>query len=134
MQVRTLKPSIRTCLLSIRRFVARFLMTNFRGMSMNLLTSLLSQSSMWISLECLFHNQSIKHTLKDFDTHFELLSKGNEVCISSAPSFVKFDLVKSISKSVIGDRLDMTNFHIRQVKFEIRILHWIVVKVLYKKP
>lgn len=86
------------------------------------------------SLECHFRNKLIKFTLKDFDTHFWLLSKGNEFCISSAHGFIKFDLVKSTSKSVFGDPLDMAIFHISQVKFEKRILHWIIMKMLYRKP
>lgn len=42
--------------------------------------------------------------------------------------------LKSISKSVYRDRLDIENFHISRVKFQIRILHSIFVKVLYRKP
>ncbi|CAI8610906.1 unnamed protein product [Vicia faba] len=73
-----------------------------------------------------------RFTLKYFENHFGLLSKGYEVCISSAHGFVKIDLVKSTSKSVFGDQLDMANFNISRVKFEI--LHWFIVKVLYRNP
>lgn len=85
-------------------------------------------------MECQFHNKLIKFTSKDFDTPFGLWVKGSDVCISKALKFVKFDLVKHISKFVLGDSLEMKNFHISQVKFEMRILHWIVLKLLYRKP
>lgn len=85
-------------------------------------------------LECHLCDKLIKFNLKYFETHFGLFLKGNEVCISSAHGFVRFDLVKSISKSIFGDHLDMANLNISQVKFEMRILHNIFVKMLYRKP
>lgn len=50
-------------------------------------------------LECHLRNKRVKFTLKDFEIHFGLLSKENEVCISNAPDFVKFDLVKVVFPS-----------------------------------
>lgn len=85
-------------------------------------------------LECPFRDQLIKFTLEDFKNHFGLLSKGDEVCISNAPVFVKFDFVKSIYKFVLQDCPNLANFHISQVKIEMIILHCIIMKVLYKNP
>lgn len=73
-------------------------------------------------------------TFDDFEHHFGLESKGNAICISNAPNFVWEDFVKSISKSVYKDYLDMANFQISQVKFEMRILHWIIVKIFCRTP
>lgn len=85
-------------------------------------------------LECQFNNKMIKFTKKHFDTHFGVWSKENKFYFSNAPNFVKIDMVKSITKSDFSDRLDMENFNIRQIKFEMRTLHWIIVKMLYMKP
>ncbi|KAL5074230.1 hypothetical protein RYX36_013214, partial [Vicia faba] len=63
-----------------------------------------------------------------------LTPKGDEICITSSPDFAKIDSVKNISKSVFGDNLDMANFNISQMKLEMIILHWIIVKLLYMNP
>lgn len=85
-------------------------------------------------LDCHFRNKLIKFTLKYFDTHYRLWEKRDEVGISNDLDFVEFDFVKSISKSVFGVRFDMENFHINQVRFKMRVLHYIFVKMLYMKP
>lgn len=87
-----------------------------------------------IGLESVFCNQVIKFTLDDFKHHFGLDSKGNEMYILNSSDFDRTEFVNSISKFVFIDHLNLTDFHISQVKFEMRILHWIVVKFLYRKP
>lgn len=81
-------------------------------------------------LECHFKNKLIKFSLSDFNTHFGLWARGDEICTTNAPKFSKLEFVTSIFKFVFGDRLDMANFNIIQIKFEMRILHWIMVKML----
>lgn len=81
-----------------------------------------------------FKNRVVKFNYIDFATHFGLKSVGMDVCVSKSSQYERIFFVQSISKYVFGDRLDMANFHISQVKFEMRILHWIIVKVFYRKP
>lgn len=56
------------------------------------------------------------------------------VCVAKSLDYDRISFVQSISKSVFYDRLDMANFHTSQVKFEMIILHWIIVKIFYQKP
>lgn len=81
-----------------------------------------------------FHDKDIKFTLEEFEHHFGLEYKGMEVCISNATSFDIKDFVKSISKYVFSNCLDLDNFQISQVKFEMCILHWIIANIFYRKP
>ncbi|KAL5079452.1 hypothetical protein RYX36_007873 [Vicia faba] len=56
----------------------------------------------FVSLNKKFNSDLVKAFYcnpKDFDNNFGLLSKGNEVCISSAPGFVKFVLLR-VSQSM----------------------------------
>lgn len=85
-------------------------------------------------LECNFCNKVSKFTLDDFKYYLGLESKENDACISNLIDFVRENFVKFISKSVYKDFLGMENFHISQVKFEMRIIHWIVMKIIYWKP
>lgn len=75
-----------------------------------------------MGLECKFHDMHIKFTLEDFKHHFGIESKGNEVCILSAANFVTEEIVKFISKST-RSCLDLANFQIIQVNFEMCILY-----------
>lgn len=49
-------------------------------------------------------------------------------------NFDRIEFIKIIYKSIFEDRMNIANFDISQVKFEMRIPQWIIVKVLHKKP
>lgn len=59
---------------------------------------------------------------------------GDEVNTSTSPKFNKLDFVPTISKFVFGNCLDVENFNISQITFEMRNFHWIIIKMLYRKP
>lgn len=50
------------------------------------------------------------------------------------PILIELNFFQSISNFIFKDCLDLANFKISNVKFEMKILHWIVVKVLFRKP
>lgn len=55
------------------------------------------------------------------------------VTVARSLDYDRFSFVQSISMYVF-DHIGMVNLHISQVKFDMQILHWIIVKVFYRKP
>lgn len=55
-------------------------------------------------------DKHINFTIDDFEHYFGLEFKGNIVCVSNAPNFVKKFFVNSISKYVYRSCLNMSNF------------------------
>lgn len=85
-------------------------------------------------LVCKFKDRIIKFEYIYFNAHFGLKFVGMNVCVVKSLDYDRISFVQSILKSVFGDRLDMDNFHISQVKLEMRTIHWIIVKIFYPKP
>lgn len=88
-------------------------------------------------LECHLKDKLITFSVNNFNSHFGVPAGGNEVNTGNtyaSPRFQKLDFVKTISKLIFIDRLDMVNFNINHITFEMRTLHWIASKMLYRKP
>ena len=57
----------------------------------------------------------------------------DKVSVVRLSKYDRISFVLSISK-YICENPAMSNFGISQVKFDMRQLHWIIVKILYRKP
>lgn len=57
-----------------------------------------------------------KPSYEELQNAFWIMGKIDEICSSTPPKFAKIYLVKSISKLVFSDRLDMENFNTIQIK------------------
>ncbi|KAL5098322.1 hypothetical protein RYX36_002649, partial [Vicia faba] len=67
------------------------------------------------------------YIISDFSEPFGMKSSDNLRSGTKMGDFNKVNIVLDISKHVCG-KLSMENFPISQVKFNMRILHWIIVK------
>lgn len=86
-----------------------------------------------MGLGCPFHGKLVKFHFEDFKNNFELENKGMEMCMSNASGFNRTEFVNMISKSAYKDYLNTSNFQVSQMKCEMCLLHWVMVKTLYKK-
>lgn len=82
---------------------------------------------------CQSDRKFIKFIVVNFKIVFELNNKGTEVCLSKAPNFDRAQFVKEICRTFLRGPLGFVNFNISQMKCAMRMLHWVAVKVLYKK-
>lgn len=53
--------------------------------------------------------------------------------IDRSPDYDKVLYVLSIYKSMF-ENMGISNIPISQVRFDMHILHWIIIKILYRKP
>lgn len=63
------------------------------------------------SLTSKFKDRVIKFDYNDFTAHFDFKYVGMNACVAKSSQYDKTSFVQSISKSIFGDHLDMTNFH-----------------------
>ncbi|CAI8616505.1 unnamed protein product [Vicia faba] len=79
-----------------------------------------------------FKYKLVKFDYFDFRKYLDLASSG--ALLDAAPiNYDKVSHVLAISKFVV-ESPSMSNFSIIQVNFDMCLLHWIVVKILYRKP
>lgn len=80
-----------------------------------------------------FKNKVVRFHYTDFTKYLGLTSFYQSVTGVKMTKYDRVSFVISISKFVV-ENLGMSNFPIGQVKFNMRILHQIFVKVFYMKP
>lgn len=83
------------------------------------------------SLESRFKAKIIKFTCSSFIKYLDMVSSGADISVRLT-EYDKILYVFSISKYVCENPA-MSNFGISQVNFDMHLLHWIFVKILYKK-
>lgn len=69
----------------------------------------------------------------DFTKDLGLTSEGPNMSAERLSEYDRVCFVFYISKFVC-DNFSMSNFGISQVKLDMRLLHWIIVKIIYIKP
>lgn len=83
-------------------------------------------------LESRFKDKIVKFTYSIFIKYLDMVSDGADIFVRF-PEYDRVSYVLPISKSVF-ENLDISKIGISQGKFDIRFLHWIIVKILYRKP
>lgn len=82
---------------------------------------------------CQFRQRMISFSHDDLRDHFGLDYKGMQFDQSILQGFIRVNFIEMISKSLFKDHLISINFSIIQMKCEIRIFHYVIVKILYRK-
>ncbi|KAI5439982.1 hypothetical protein KIW84_025369 [Lathyrus oleraceus] len=80
-----------------------------------------------------FKDKVIKFNYMEFKKYFGLTFGGSDMDVGRSSDYDRISFILSISKSVCENPA-MSNFGISKVKFDMRLLHWIIVKILYRKP
>lgn len=73
-------------------------------------------------IESRFKDQVVKFGYLNFTMHLGLINEGPNMFVARFPDYDRILFVQSISKSIC-DQPGMVNFHINQVRFDMRILH-----------
>lgn len=79
-----------------------------------------------------FKNKKNKFNNIDLTKYLGLASEGPNIFVVIFPEYDRVCFFLSISKYVC-DNPAMLNFGLSQVKFDMRLLHWIIVNILYMK-
>lgn len=73
-------------------------------------------------IESRFKDRVVKFSYLNFTTRLGLTFEGTNMYVARSPDYNGISFMQSTSKSVC-DQLGMVNFNIRQVRFDMRILH-----------
>lgn len=84
-----------------------------------------------VGLESRFKNNIFKFVYSNFTKYFDLTCEGN-LSNTKKPEYDKALFVLAISKYVC-EHMEISNFRISQIKFDMRLLRWIIVKILARK-
>lgn len=84
-------------------------------------------------LQSKFKNKIVKFGYYDFINYFGMRSEGTNVSNSKGKHYEKVVFVLYISKHVC-EHVEMSNLRVRQIKFGMRLIHWVIVKILARKP
>lgn len=84
------------------------------------------------SLQSRFKDKIMKFNYSDFITYFGMKSEGTNVSNSKGKYYVKVSFVLDISKFV-REHMEMLNLRIGQIKFGMRLIHWVFVKFFPRK-
>lgn len=86
----------------------------------------------FVGLKNRFKNKVGKFDYSDFNKYFGLSYERLNMSNAKESNYDKVSFVLSISKYVC-EHMEMSNLSISHIEFDMRLLHWIVVKILARK-